>query len=146
MDADDWIKGAPLRTLADRDTVREALRRALLAEPDVDFAYLHGSFAAGLAFRDVDVAAYVEDSRPVHDDPRELATRLSAELTRATGLPVDVRLLNDAPLGFQHAVLRGELLMARDDSRLCDYIERVGGEYMEFARLGREYLPEVLGR
>lgn len=66
------------------------------------------------------------------------------ELTRAFRFLVDVHVLNGAPLGFQHSVLQGEVLLVRDEDKLTDFIERVGLEYMDFAYLGHRYLLEVL--
>jgi len=77
-------------------------------------------------------------------DPFDVETRMSLALTRAVGMPVDVRVLNGAPVGFQHAVLRGEGLVARDEARLGNFVEHVAGQYMDFAWLGREFLRELL--
>ena len=69
---------------------------------------------------------------------------LSVDLTRALHAPVDVHVLNEAPLGFQHSVLyRGEVLFSRDDERLTDFIEQVGLGYMEFSYYTQAYLQEV---
>jgi hypothetical protein len=68
---------------------------------------------------------------------------LSVELTRALRLPVDVQVLNGAPLGFQHSVLQGELLFAQDEMILTDFIEHVGWEYMQFSHHLRDYLKAV---
>lgn len=69
---------------------------------------------------------------------------LSLELTRALGQSVDVQVLNHAPLGFQHQALRGELLLARDEQRLTDYIERVSWDYLQFAHHAQDYLQVVM--
>jgi len=45
---------------AHTDDVRCRLREALEAREEIVFAYLHGSFAEGLPFRDVDVAIYLD--------------------------------------------------------------------------------------
>jgi len=74
----------------------------------------------------------------------EYEMTLSVDLTRALHAPVDVHVLNEAPLGFQHSVLhRGEVLFSRDDERLTDFIEQVGSQYMEFSYYVRKYLQEV---
>ena len=77
-------------------------------------------------------------------DTFDFETRLSLELSRAVGVPVDLRVINSAPVGFQHSVLQGEVLVVRDEARLGDFIEHVSAEYMDFAWLGRECLREVL--
>jgi hypothetical protein len=52
--------------------------------------------------------------------------------------------LNRAPLGFLHSVLRGKLLFARDEERLSDLIEVVARDYMVFAHHRCQYLREIL--
>ena len=53
-------------------------------------------------------------------------------------------MLDAATLGFQHAVLQGSVLLARDETALADYRERVAMEYCDFAWLGRAYLRKLL--
>jgi predicted nucleotidyltransferase len=71
----------------EKGRVEERLAGALAGEPDVVFAYLHGSFVEGEVFRDIDVAVFL-DPFPTPAWPREaeLAARLEATLRRA-GLP-----------------------------------------------------------
>jgi len=145
MDAESLIKGTPPRAIENPDAVRATIGRYLGARPEVSFAYLYGSFVAGLPCRDIDVGIFVDEGRLGDEDPWDWETRWSAELTRAVGIPVDVRVLNRAPVGFQHGVLQGEALLVGDEVRLGDFIERVAGDYMEFEWLGRQYLREVLG-
>lgn len=131
-------------TEADTDDVRYWLREALEAREEIVFAYLHGSFAEGLPFHDVDLAVYLDPALAMATDIFDYEMSLSVELTRSLRFPVDVHVLNGAPLGFQHNVLQGEVLLLRDEDELTDFIERVGLEYMDFAYLGRLYLLEVL--
>ena len=131
-------------TEADTDDVRYWLREALEAREEIVFAYLHGSFAEGLPVRDVDVAVHLDPALAVATDIFDYEMSLSVELTRSLRFPVDVHVLNGAPLGFQHNLLQGEVLLLRDEDELTDFIERVGLEYMDFAYLGHQYLLEVL--
>ena len=131
-------------TEANTDVVRYRLREALEARAEIIFAYLHGSFAEGLPFHDVDVAVYLNPALAMTTDIFDYEMSLSVELTRAFRFLVDVHVLNGGPLGFQHSVLQGEALLVRDEDELTDFIERVSLEYMDFAYLGRRYLLEVL--
>ncbi|HID90678.1 TPA: nucleotidyltransferase domain-containing protein, partial [Candidatus Bathyarchaeota archaeon] len=71
---------------------------------------VHGSFVRDTSFRDVDVAVYVAGSV----DPLDCEFRLERELRGALGLPVDVRLLNEAPPWFTARVLReGTVLVGK---------------------------------
>jgi predicted nucleotidyltransferase len=112
--------------------------------PEIRFAFLHGSALEGLPYHDLDVALYLEPTHPAADDSFDYEMRLSVELTQALRFPVDVHALNQAPLGFQHCAVQGELLLVRDADQLSDYLEDIARRYMEFALLGRAYLLEVL--
>jgi predicted nucleotidyltransferase len=144
MDADTLIKGAAPQVVADPEAARAILRSCLLDHPEILFAYVFGSFAEGLPCRDIDVGVFVDAAKLNGLDSFDFETRLSLELSRAAGLPVDLRVINSAPVGFQHSVLQGEVLVVRDEARLGDFIEFVSAEYMDFAWLGREFLREVL--
>jgi len=128
---------------SDRTNIVRRLAGALALRPEIVFAYLHGSFAAGLPHRDIDVAAYLAPEAAAAD-PFDYAVDLALALTRVVNQVVDVQILNGAPLGFQHAVLQGEAILVRDDVALADFIEHVATEYMDFAALGRQHLRDVL--
>jgi len=130
----------------ERDHIRRRLSAALEPRREILFAYLHGSFLdPDLPYHDIDVAVYLDPEWATAQDLFEYEMALSVELTLALHTTVDVRVLNQAPLGFQHSVLsRGEVLLSRDDARLMDLIERTGLEYIEFAYYVGEYLREVM--
>ena len=123
-----------------RETIFQRLRQLLEARPEISFAYLHGSFVEGTTYHDVDLALYLD---PPAADPFDYEMTLSVELTRALRLPVDVHVLNGAPLGFQHQVLQGQLLFARDEASLTEFIEHVSWEYMQFSHHLADYLEAV---
>jgi predicted nucleotidyltransferase len=123
---------------------RRQLQTCLELHPEILFAYLHGSAVEGLPYHDLDVALYLEPSHPAARDSFDYEMRLSVELTQSLSFPVDVHALNQAPLGFQHCAIQGDLLLVRDADQLSDYLESIARRYMEFAPLGRRYLLEVL--
>ena len=140
------IPSAPFRAHpppADRAAILRPLIAGLAARAEIMFAYLHGSFAEGLAYHDIDVAVHLAPDA-ASTDLFDYAAELSTELTRAVGQEVDVQVLNGAGLGFQHAVLQGEVLLVRDEEALADFIERVSIPYMEYAGLARQHLRELL--
>jgi predicted nucleotidyltransferase len=128
-----------------RAVVSAALRRALEPRPEIAFACLHGSFAAGEAFRDLDVAVWVESAALGDSGGRQYALSLAADLEQATGMPVDVQVLNDAPLGFRYRALRGAPLLVRDPDFFDDLRARTWDDYFDFRPFARQYLREVLG-
>ncbi len=124
--------------------IRQELTALLRERSEVLFAYLHGSFVEGIPYHDVDVAVYLDPDFFQQTDAFDYEMGLSARLTLAIHVPVDVHVLNRAPLGFRHSALKGELLLAQDEDFLADYIERVGWDYMQFFYYTREYLFEVM--
>ncbi len=128
---------------AERTRVVRTVTSALETEPDVVFAYLHGSFLTDGAFHDVDVG--VRFAAPA-DGRLSRALDLAARLTGEAGFPVDVRALDDAPLAFRFHVFRtGRLLLSRDDERLADCMERTMREYLDIAPLARRAAVEAFG-
>ncbi|MHA1261837.1 MAG: nucleotidyltransferase domain-containing protein [Candidatus Freyarchaeota archaeon] len=79
---------------------KEALLRKIVNllenREEVFWAFVYGSFLRDVPFRDVDIAVYVD--RDV--DPLDFRFRLDRELSRAIGLPVDVKVINRAPPWF----------------------------------------------
>lgn len=130
-------------TSGERAQVVRVLTAALGTEPDVAFAYLHGSFLTGGGFHDIDVGVHLT-AGPDRRLPRVLD--LAVRLTREAGFPVDVRALDDAPLAFRFHVFRtGRLLLSRDDEGLADCMEGTMREYLDIAPLARRAAVEAFG-
>ena len=128
---------------AERERVTRRLTAVLAAEPDLEFAWLHGSFLAAGNFHDIDVGVHLNATTDVRFR-RELD--LAVRLDRETGFPVDVRVLNDAPVTFLFHVFReGRLLVSRNDERLADLMERTAREYLDMEPLLRRATIEAYG-
>lgn len=138
-------------TQAEREAILHTLQRALEAQPRVVFAYVHGSLLEDRPFHDVDVAVYVDpaDEREMGLFALDLASSLEESVAqtpdRAAGfLPVDVRVLNRAPLGFCYHVFRGKLLCSRDDTVRTQWVERVVSRYLDLKPLRQRALKEAM--
>jgi len=81
-----------------REVLSRQFREHLEQEAGVRFAYLYGSVLGSDRVHDVDVGLFLDDTAV----PRQatIANNLSATLTAKVRLPVDVRVLNEAPLSF----------------------------------------------
>ena len=110
---------------------------------DIVFAYLHGSFVEGEEFRDVDVAVFLAGGTVRSRDDVEYEISLSLRLGKEMGLPLDVKLLNEAPLSFRYHASRGMLLMTKDESSREEFLNRTWGEYFDFLPLSRIYREEM---
>ena len=128
---------------AERERVVHLITAALEAEPDLEFAWLHGSFLGGGGFHDVDVGVHLHAAA---DARLRRALDLGVRLDRDTGFPVDVRVLNDAPVTFLFHVFReGCLLLSRNDERLADLMERTVRKYLDMEPLLRRATIEAYG-
>jgi predicted nucleotidyltransferase len=113
-----------------REQIIRRIKDYFLDKDDVVFAYLHGSFIESRIFRDIDIAIFVRKSmRDI-----ELESDLSYELTDKTGYPVEVRIINNASIAFQMAVLRkGRLLISKANNVRTDFIENTSRRYREYS-------------
>lgn len=127
----------------EREGLTRALVAALEAEPDVEWAWLHGSFLAGRGFHDVDVGVHLTAAV---DATCERALDLAVRLDRESRFPIDVQVLNGASASFLFHVFReGHLLFCRDDTGLADRMERTVREYLDVAPLRRRAAIEAFG-
>ena len=137
------IHPAPGET--ERARVADALRAALGARPEIRFACLHGSFARGEPYRDIDVAIWVDAALAASEARVRYVLDLGTALELALGRPIDVQILNDAPLAFRYHALAGEPLVVSDQDEFDDLRARTWDDYFDFLPFARQYLREVLG-
>ena len=124
-------------------TVRK-LKDFLSRQAGVVFAYLHGSFVQGEEFRDVDLAVFLDDRATRTTDDVEYEISLSLKIEKElVGLPVDVKILNHAPLSFRYHASQGLLLLTRDESTRESFLNRTWSEYFDFQPLSRIYLEDL---
>jgi predicted nucleotidyltransferase len=109
------------------------LRTFLGTRPeDLAVAYLFGSYARGEAREssDVDLGVLFRESPPPTLDG--MALDLQDDLRTALGLPVQVVVLDRAPVDLIHRVLRdGVLVLERDRSRRIAFEVRSRNEYFD---------------
>ena len=119
--------------------VKESLLCALQAEEKILFAYLHGSFGI-FPFQDIDIGAYCNVS---HDEVFDFELEMSSKLELLSGYPVNFKVINYAPIGFQFSVLKeGTLFFERDRAIRLDFLEEVGFNYMDYFEFSKSYFKE----
>jgi predicted nucleotidyltransferase len=128
----------------DRKAILDTVGELIGTRSEIVFAYAHGSFVSEGAFRDLDIAVWVDPSLAGAQDPLDYEVGLSLALERKVRLPVDVKRLNEAPLGFRYHACRGILILSRDDEVRIAWIERVRDQYWDFEPVARRHLREVL--
>jgi uncharacterized protein len=120
---------------AQREQIYLRLRDELEREPGIRFAYLYGSLLESDRIHDVDVGIFLGETAAACKT--RLLDNLSVTLHAAVDLPVDLRVLNEAPLSFLYHALRGQLLLCRDEAFLTDLMEDVARRYLDLAPLLR---------
>jgi len=97
--------------IEDRERVIDIIRSILLEDSHVKLAIIHGGFINSEVFRDIDIALLLEDV----GDELIYVEELRDRLEKATGIGVDIQLLNKAPPSFTYRVLHtGKVLVERE--------------------------------
>ncbi len=95
-----------------KSKILDKLMHILKNIDDIVFAYVHGSFIEEKYFRDIDIAIWITNEEKAFTYTLELSTKAGIE----TGYPIDIHVLNNAPLPFRyHVFIRGRLLFSRDE-------------------------------
>jgi uncharacterized protein len=104
-------------------------------------AYVFGSFIEGKPYSDMDLGLLMLNDPP---NPVVLEIDFESELEKITGCPVDIRILNGAPLSFCQQVIRnGEVILDSDPDTRADFEGRTLKKYFDFSRFRTRYLREV---
>ena len=123
------------------EKIKMRIRKILAEREEVIFAYIHGSFNED-HFRDVDIAVYVEEDKV--EDFLNYELELSMKIEEVIRLPVDVRVLNSAPLSFRYRAIRGELLISKNEELRFRFVEETLMEYLDFKPIEDRILREIL--
>ncbi len=110
----------------------EAIRTVLAADTRIAYARLFGSAATnhGTPFSDVDIAIGLEEHTTLD---RRAVGELITDLERATGRPVDLVLLDEAPPALAYRVFRdGRLVFEADHTALVRREAQAILAYLDF--------------
>ena len=131
-----------------RAEILKVLERALEKEQGLCAVYVHGSFIKGGPFHDIDLALYYHPTPKFNPLDKELDLEVALEeglIKAGFRIPVDVRIINKAPLSFRYNVIKeGQLLLVRDDNQRVDFEVLTLTKYFDFAPFRAAYLKEVL--
>ena len=104
--------------------------------------YLFGSFNAAEQFSDIDLAVLADS--PL-DNPLFFEVNLETDLEKIVKYPVDVRVLNKAPLSFCREVIRsGTVIVDQKPNLRADFQGKILKQYFDFSPFRRRYLSEVV--
>lgn len=128
-----------------KENVIERIKKPLISRSEIIFSYIHGSFLDKFPFQDIDIALYVDQKKISSQQAFDYSFQLSLDLSKQTGFELDIQIMNYAPLGFQHSVLKnGKLLFSKDENLRLNLIESTSLEYIDFFELSLQYIRDIV--
>jgi uncharacterized protein len=128
-----------------RIQIRESLATILRRDERISFAYLYGSFTDDTSpFHDIDLGIFFTGNNLPQMSENALA--LAADLTPIATFPVDVRVLNHAPVSFLYHVFQGDMLCENDEDLRCRVMEHTIRHYLDIQPILRQAMKEAFSR
>ena len=124
-----------------RQRIKKCLARIIETRREGKFTYIYGSFAQGLPFRDIDIGIYTSGVKK--EDATCYALDLVWIIEAEVHMPVDVRVLNYAPVSFLYHVICGELIFEREEDMRVDIVENTVRRYLDIKPLIRRGIKEA---
>lgn len=132
-------------TIENRQEIIQRLKGFFADREEIIFTYLHGSFAEGLPFMDIDIAIYVDDRIVSKEDAVDYGLNISAIAEMKTGiLPIDVKVVNYAPVGFKFYATKGVLLFSKDEEIRCEFLEGTWKKYFDLLPKRKQILLDLI--
>lgn len=135
----------PKRRLSrkEKDALIGKISDILKTKEDMTFAYIFGSFVSEDYFKDIDIGIFISSQRLI--SPLRIELEMESELQDAIHIPVDVRIINNAPLPFVYNILKsGHLIADKNQALRSDFEGLVYKKYFDFRHLRNEYLREII--
>ena len=124
-----------------KENIIKDIVSALTKHDEIVLAYVFGSFVHSGHFSDIDLGILVKEKLVT---PLNIELKLEIALEDIVHYPVDVRILNHAPLSFCQNVIRyGRVVLERDANLRADFTGNILKQYFDFAPFRRRYLREV---
>jgi len=130
-------------TPQERERKKDLLTASLQGHGEILFAYLYGSFAEGLPFHDIDVGVYLACEKLTPAEVFQYETKGAVEIEALVGLPVDLRVLNHAPLPLQYHISQGQLLFSRAEPARYAFLEATWRDYFDYYPLIRQFFYDI---
>lgn len=131
--------------LEEKKAIIEKVRTFFKKRAEIIFAYLYGSFSEGWPFKDVDIGVYVNEEKIPKDEALEYELRISAQGEIETRvIPLDVRVINYAPVGLKYHITKGILLFSRNEELRCDFLENTWRKYFDLLPKRKQILLDLL--
>lgn len=143
------MKGFKTYTLKpeEKAEIISIVKTELQKDDRITFAYIYGSFVDTEMpfFRDIDIGIYVDENRVSAEQFIDYSMNLSLELESVLKkYPVDVVILNNAPLSLAFKITQSDLLFIRDEDSWTDFVTKTWSMYHDHAITSRNMLEEII--
>ena len=128
---------------SEKEKIMEAISSRLSYHGEkIVTAYVFGSFVQSMSFKDIDIGIIVTKNL---NDLLSFELEMESQLQSIIKYPVDVRIINQAPISFCQNVIRtGRTIVDKDPNLRADFETRILKQYFDFLPFQRRYLREVL--
>ena len=124
-----------------KESILEDIASALERHGEIILAYVFGSFIHCHTFSDIDIGVLTGEDI---DSCLDFELNLEIEIEDIVNYPIDIRIINNAPLSFcQNVIRHGRVILESDADMHADFMGKILKEYFEFAPFRRRYLREV---
>src|SRR3972149_1513144 len=86
----------------DKQNLINKISRIFCTKKDIVFAYIFGSFISKDEFKDIDIGVYIDNIETATILNYEMKLELESE--DIIGIPVDIRIINNAPISFVYNI------------------------------------------
>jgi predicted nucleotidyltransferase len=116
----------------EKQKVLEKIKMVLEKDDEIVFAIVHGSFIERDSFRDIDIAIWIKNPEKALQYTISLPNKIEAE----TKFPIDIQVLNEAPLPFKHHFLtEGKTLFSKDEKLRTELANETIRQYFDLKLL-----------
>ena len=129
---------------------QKIITTALETVDSMEFAYIHGSAVYADKYHDIDIAIFLtplkfKEIMGKASITLDMLMPLENNLEHALHVPVDVQVLNNAPLSFRYTVVNKNIVLIDKNPLLREQFELLSRvEYYDFRPRIEEYIREAL--
>lgn len=124
-----------------KEQVVSRLSAVLQERQEIAFFYLFGSFIEDCPIHDIDVGVYLSDTGELSEF--QYALDLSNILSTMLHLSVEVTVLNRAPSAFLYHVIKGRLILGRDEDFRSRVVQDTVKRYLDHKLLFLRSIKEA---
>lgn len=128
-------------SIKDKHHIIQRITAFMEEHKEIVFAYCYGSFTGDIPFHDIDIGVYLEGIT------KEEASSYSLDLSYALGtvlkMQSDIRVMNFAPVSFLYHVIRGHLILSRDENIRVQIVEDTMRRYLDIKPLIHRSIKEA---